>query len=88
MKKQISIIINQWDPLGLLQIGCPITEYDSYIKKIIHFMENKKNITVEDIEDELIIIFSNAISLDYFNKDKVKLNKTAKKIMKVITNNN
>lgn len=37
-------VIDEWDPIGLLGMGCPDDEYDPEIKDIVRLLSNIKSI--------------------------------------------
>lgn len=40
----VKSIIDEWDPIGLLNLGCPEDEYDPEIKDIVALLPNVKSV--------------------------------------------
>ncbi|MBI2668983.1 hypothetical protein HYX14_04015 [Candidatus Woesearchaeota archaeon] len=55
------MIVNKYDPVGLLKIGCPADEYDPEIKRIAPVLGIAAN--VKDFHQEVYLIF-----IDLFDK--------------------
>jgi len=50
-----SKIVNKYDPIHLISIGCPKDEYDGEVRRILEGMENVSNI--EELHDLVYGIF-------------------------------
>lgn len=46
----VKSVIDEWDPIGLLYLGCPEDEYDPEIKDIVALLSNATSV------DELALI--------------------------------
>jgi hypothetical protein len=55
-------IIDEWDPIGLLNMGCPIDEYDPEIRDIVQLLRNINSV------DELAIEI-NKVFIKWFEED-------------------
>ena len=71
----IKSIINTWDPIGLLEIGCPDSEYDIEIDSIWGYIMKNLNIINSDVLGKYIfniffINFEDTEISKYFNECK------------------
>lgn len=57
MDKYITVkkVIDEWDPIGLLSMGCPDDEYDPEIKDIVQLLSNIES--VDEFADGIQKVF-------------------------------
>jgi hypothetical protein len=55
-------VIDEWDPIGLLDMGCPVDEYDPEIRDIVQLLRNINSV------DELAIEI-NKVFIKWFGED-------------------
>jgi hypothetical protein len=55
-------IIDEWDPIDLLNMGCPVDEYDPEIREIVQLLRNINSV------DELAIEI-NKVFIKWFGED-------------------
>lgn len=79
MKKEVTRIINEWDPIGLFP-GAPLDEYYDEIQQILLLLDT--NITVEELSKTIKEVFENSFNSTIFNKSENECYEVAKKILK------
>lgn len=80
MENEVTVIINEWDPIGLFP-GAPLDEYYDEIQQILLFLDTNK--TVEELSKRIKDIFENSFNSTVFDKSENECNEIAKKIMKL-----
>ena len=66
----IKSIIDTWDPIGLLETGCPKNEYDIEIDSILgYIMSNLSIINSDELGKSIFNIFIGYFGVITFNKD-------------------
>ena len=55
LRNRVRDIVNKYDPITLLESGCPIDEYDPEVKKIIPLFQIVKSI--DQLQDLIYEIF-------------------------------
>ena len=48
-KQMIKSVVDQFDPIGLLEMNCPAEEYDAEVERI--FARIRKGMSVKDISE-------------------------------------
>ena len=54
-KQMIKSVVDQFDPIGLLEMNCPPEEYDAEVERI--FARIRKGMSVKDISDVIHAVF-------------------------------
>lgn len=78
----IKIIIDEWDPIGLLAIHSPLDEYDIETKEIANYL--KENYQLEELSTKIFNIFTESFGDDIFNKTMGECRIIADKIVNAI----
>lgn len=78
-------ILNSWDPIDLFPMA-PKDEYIEEGKKIEEYIKNNV-VTVEELSNEINIIFKNSFGTVY-NEDVKSCLKVAEKILSIFINKN
>jgi len=85
MNKEISDIINEWDPIGLFPIA-PKDEYYEEIKHIEEMLYGNAKITEAELAKRINEVFANSFGLDVYHKSIDDCIQVAKKIQKTLNN--
>ncbi len=73
LEQKVKEIVNKYDPIGLLKMGCPADEYDPEIKKITPLL--KKYVNKKDFHDKVYDVF-----VEMFDKKIAGFKKEYKKL--------
>ncbi|TSC87335.1 MAG: hypothetical protein G01um10147_656 [Microgenomates group bacterium Gr01-1014_7] len=79
---QIQKIVNKYDPLRLIAIGCPKDEYRAEVKNIKNLLV--KDQTQEEVEKVVLKVFNKWFGKDLIRiREKRQLNKIAQSLSKL-----
>jgi hypothetical protein len=81
--KKLKVIINQYDPIELLEGGVPEDEYEPEALEILELI--RRNISLEDFQDKVKKIFVRSFSIDP-KYDLSYLDKMSKDIFNTMVN--
>ncbi len=77
---EIITIINQWDPINFFPFA-PKDEYFPEIKKIMHFIKEKEQLTEAELGQYINKIFINNYGEDVYKSDILKCTEIAHLIL-------
>jgi hypothetical protein len=66
--QELSIIINNWDPYGLIAGGAPKDEFESEVAQILDQLDGKKSLAA--VTNIISKVFSKNFEPKWFTKDK------------------
>lgn len=69
---KIKRVIDRWDPVNLLTIGCPLDEYDFEIKKIL---ESCAFNSIDELSKIIYDVFIDSFGSDIFSKNQMIVKK-------------
>jgi hypothetical protein len=73
--------IDNWDPVGLLNIHAPHDEYDNESKEIYYELNDVKNINKDELSKIIFNIFTRSFGNDVFNTGLDKCDEIAVRIL-------
>lgn len=67
MNEIIRNLINEWDPVDLINQGAPNNEYEYEIIQLSNYLKNE--ITIQELAIKIYTLFKNSFGDDVFNKE-------------------
>ena len=77
---KIAQIINEWDPLGFFPMA-PSDEYNTEIQQIFEYIEQSKNIQINELANVINNIFIASFGNDVYKEDLNQCEEVARKIL-------